>query len=212
RVLPARAAVGRSPGAGSRGRALLAVLVAAGTRRTRRRPPATGLPNSVGIQSRTFPWTALSRVPALTRPRRRRRGGRASSPGPAVRRGRRARPRDEPGYIAASNVGATSFLRLITPGSSIWLSWQGLPKARATLAQPPDDQRGGRADRIESGRDRNTGLDRADVVVIQDLDDLRLLDARHTLRLLGVVDEQHAPAGRSHEIRPCDQAHWTALR
>ena len=37
------------------------------------------------------------------------------------------------------------------------------------------------------------GLDRADVVVVEDLHDLGLLDARHALGLLGVVDEHHAP-------------------
>jgi hypothetical protein len=30
------------------------------------------------------------------------------------------------------------------------------------------------------------------LVVVEDLDDLRLLDARHALRMLGVVHEQHA--------------------
>ena len=40
------------------------------------------------------------------------------------------------------------------------------------------------------------GLDRADVVVVEDLDDLGLLDARHALRLLGVVDQQHAARRR----------------
>ena len=39
-------------------------------------------------------------------------------------------------------------------------------------------------------------LDRADVVVVEDLDDLGVLDADHALRLLGVVDEQHAPRRR----------------
>ncbi len=41
---------------------------------------------------------------------------------------------------------------------------------------------------------RHPGLDRADVVVVEDLDDLGLLDAGHALRLLGVVDEDHPPA------------------
>ena len=45
------------------------------------------------------------------------------------------------------------------------------------------------------------GLDRADVVVVEDLDDLGLLDAGHALRLLGVVDEQHAARLRGHEVR-----------
>ena len=36
-------------------------------------------------------------------------------------------------------------------------------------------------------------LDRADVVVVEDLDDLGVLDAGHALGLLGVVDEQDAP-------------------
>jgi len=31
------------------------------------------------------------------------------------------------------------------------------------------------------------------VVVVEDLDDLGVLDAADALRLLGVVDEQHAP-------------------
>ena len=35
----------------------------------------------------------------------------------------------------------------------------------------------------------------ADVVVVEDLRDLRLLDPGHALRLLGVIHEQH-PAGR----------------
>ena len=43
-------------------------------------------------------------------------------------------------------------------------------------------------------------LDRADVVVVEDLDDLRLLDAGHALRLLGVVDEHHAPLARVDEV------------
>ena len=42
-------------------------------------------------------------------------------------------------------------------------------------------------------RDRDARLDRADVVVVEDLDDLGVLDADDALRLLGVVDQQHAP-------------------
>ncbi len=47
----------------------------------------------------------------------------------------------------------------------------------------------------------NPGLDRADVVVVEDLEDLGLLDAEHRLAGLGVVDEQHAPARRRDEVR-----------
>jgi hypothetical protein len=43
-------------------------------------------------------------------------------------------------------------------------------------------------------------LDRADVVVVEDLDYLRLLDARHALRGLGVVDEDHPPWARGDEV------------
>ena len=62
-------------------------------------------------------------------------------------------------------------------------------------AEALDDQRRGGADRVEGRAHRELGLDRADVVVVEDLDDLGLLDARHALRLLGVVDQQHAAAG-----------------
>jgi hypothetical protein len=48
---------------------------------------------------------------------------------------------------------------------------------------------------------RDLGLDRADVMVVEDLDDLRRLDARHALRVLGVVHEQHAARSGIDEIR-----------
>jgi hypothetical protein len=44
-------------------------------------------------------------------------------------------------YIAPSNFGATSFLRLITPGSSIWLSCARVPNVRATPATSPATSR-----------------------------------------------------------------------
>ena len=68
-----------------------------------------------------------------------------------------------------------------------------------------DHERRGRADRVEGRRDRHPGLDRADVVVVEDLDDLGLLDSGHALRLLGVVDEDHAAAHRRDEIRAGQQ-------
>ena len=55
-------------------------------------------------------------------------------------------------------------------------------------------------------------LDRADVVVVEDLDDLGLLDAGHALALLGVVDEQDPPARRGDQVRAGDQADRAALR
>ena len=68
------------------------------------------------------------------------------------------------------------------------------------VAEALDHQRGGRADRVERRRDRDPRLDRADVVVVEDLDDLGLVDARHALGLLGVVDE-HRRAGAAGETR-----------
>ena len=49
------------------------------------------------------------------------------------------------------------------------------------------------------------------MVVVEDLDDLGLIDARHALGLLGVVDEQHAPARRRDEIGARDQADGAAV-
>ena len=48
--------------------------------------------------------------------------------------------------------------------------------------------------------------------MVEDLDDLGLLDAGHALRLLGVVDEQHAPARRRDQVRARDEADRAALR
>ena len=48
-------------------------------------------------------------------------------------------------------------------------------------------------------------LDRADVVVVEDLDDLRLLDAGHALGGLGVVDEDHPARLRGDEVGAGDQ-------
>ena len=42
-------------------------------------------------------------------------------------------------------------------------------------------------------------------MVVEDLDDLGLIDAGHALRLLGVVDEDHAPAHRGDQIRAGQQ-------
>ena len=63
----------------------------------------------------------------------------------------------------------------------------------------------GRADRVERRPHRDGRLDRADVVVVEDLDDLGLLDAGHALRLLGVVDQQHPPRQRAHEVHAGDE-------
>ena len=54
-------------------------------------------------------------------------------------------------------------------------------------------------------RDRDPRLDRADVVVVEDLHDLGLLDADHALGLLGVVDEHDPARGRAHEVGARDQ-------
>ena len=80
------------------------------------------------------------------------------------------------------------------------------------LAEALDHERGGRSDRVERRGDRDPGFDRADVVMVEDLDDLGLLDARHALSLLGVVDEEHAAAGRRHEVGPRHEADRPALR
>jgi hypothetical protein len=45
-----------------------------------------------------------------------------------------------------------------------------------------DDERRRRADRVERRPHRHGRLDRPDVVVVHDLDDLRVLDADHALR------------------------------
>ena len=74
------------------------------------------------------------------------------------------------------------------------------------LAEALDHQRRGRADRVERGAHRDARLDRADVVVVEDLDDLGVLDADHALRLLGVVDEQDAPRLRVDEVAAGDEA------
>src|SRR5918993_363631 len=55
------------------------------------------------------------------------------------------------------------------------------------------DQGGRRADGVEGGRDGGGRLDVSYVVMVQDLDDIGLLDPRHALPYLGVVDEEHAP-------------------
>ena len=44
-------------------------------------------------------------------------------------------------------------------------------------------------DRVEGGDDGELRLDRADVVVVEDLHDLGVLDTGHALGLLAVVDE-----------------------
>ena len=49
-------------------------------------------------------------------------------------------------------------------------------------------------------------------MVVEDLDDLGLLDARHALSPFGVVDEQHAPAGWGHQIGSRYQADRAAVR
>src|ERR671912_887949 len=66
------------------------------------------------------------------------------------------------------------------------------------------DQGSRRADGVEGGRDGRGRLDVSDVVVVQDLDDLGLLDARYALPDLGVVDEEHAPRFRVEEVGPRD--------
>jgi hypothetical protein len=68
------------------------------------------------------------------------------------------------------------------------------------LAEALDYKRGGRPHRIERGGHRHAGFDRADVVVVEDLRDLGVLDTRHALCLLRVVDEQYAAPVRAHEI------------
>ena len=73
-------------------------------------------------------------------------------------------------------------------------------RLHAVLAEALDDQGGGRADRVEGGRDRDVGLDRADVMVVEDLDDLGLLDPGHALSLLGVIDEDHAAGCGGDEV------------
>ena len=57
----------------------------------------------------------------------------------------------------------------------------------------------------------NAGLDRADVVVVEDLDDLGLLDAGDALALLGVIDEDHPAPRRGDEIGAGDQPDRAAL-
>ena len=73
-------------------------------------------------------------------------GGRGRRPG--VRRAAGSCGRGEAGrggaaeaYMVASSWGATSFLRLITPGSSIVLSWGVTPNARPTVATSPATSR-----------------------------------------------------------------------
>jgi hypothetical protein len=63
------------------------------------------------------------------------------SGGPVAGAGRRRAEAEAARYIDASSVGATSFLRLITPGSSIWLSCAGTPNARATPVTSPATRR-----------------------------------------------------------------------
>ena len=47
--------------------------------------------------------------------------------------------------------------------------------------------------------------------MVEDLDDLRLLDPGHALRLLGVVDEQHAPRARVEQVGARDEPDRVAL-
>ena len=72
--------------------------------------------------------------------------------------------------------------------------------SNAVLAEALDHERRGRADGVKRRRDRHAGLDRADVVVVEDLDDLGVLDPGHALPLLGVIDEDHPPPGGGDEI------------
>ena len=81
----------------------------------------------------------------------------------------------------------------------------GTARLESVLTEALDHQGGRGADRIEGGGDRDASLDRADVVMVQDLDDLGLLDPGDALGLLGVVDEQHAPTGRGDQIRAGEQ-------
>ncbi len=62
-----------------------------------------------------------------------------------------------------------------------------------------DDGRG-RADRQVEEEDRAGGLDVADAVVVDDLDDGRVLDAGGRLRGLVVVDEHHPPASATRHV------------
>jgi hypothetical protein len=72
----------------------------------------------------------------------------------------------------------------------------------ALAAEALDHERRGGPHRVERRLHGDARLDRPDVVVVEDLDDVRLVDARDALRLLGVVDEQHPPALGGHEVRP----------
>ena len=82
----------------------------------------------------------------------------------------------------------------------------------AVGAEALDDERRGRADRVERRRDRDARLDRADVMVVEDLDDLGLLDAGNALRRLGVVDEDHPPRLRRDQVGAREQADRPAAR
>ena len=60
-----------------------------------------------------------------------------------------------------------------------------------------------RAHGVEGRAHGQVRLDRADVVVVEDLDDLRLLDPRRALGLLRVVDQHHlARRGRDERGAP----------
>ena len=96
----------------------------------------------------------------------------------------------------------------IAPSSSIAV---GRDRLHPVLAEALDHQRGRRADGVERRAHRHARLDRADVVVVEDLDDLGLLDAEHALRLLGVVDEQHLARRRVDEVGARDEADRAAV-
>ena len=65
---------------------------------------------------------------------------------------------------------------------------------------------------IERGRHREAGLDGADVVMVEDLDDVGLLDPGDALGLLAVVREQHAARAGVDELGAGDQADGDAGR
>ena len=102
--------------------------------------------------------------PRTSRGRARRR--RASAPAPGTRR--RAWSRS----VVVGELRITVSDRT-APSSIIAV---GAARLHPALAEALDDQRRGRAHRVERRRHRHPRLDRADVVVVEDLDDLRFAD------------------------------------
>ena len=83
-----------------------------------------------------------------------------------------------------------------------------MPRLREELA----DDGAGRADRVEADERRAARLEVGHAVMVDDSDDVGLLDARHRLAALVVVDEHDLAAHLAQQVGAADQASHRAVR